>query len=348
MRRGIAGVLCGVVLAGLLVEGAWAAQPERTVDPGQQEQAMSSIQNFFDVPEDAYYAAAAYWAVGRGMVSGTGERLFEPDTLCTNAQVVTMLWRGMGSPEPVGASPFSDVPAGTYYEKAAVWAYEAGLVSGTEFYGEQPCSRGAIVTMLWKLAGQPAAQSQAGGEWNLRLVNAWNAVPQDLAVELAPVEGCLYSVDARCADALNQMLADCWAAGYSPLVCSGYRTQQTQERLFSQAVEKWIARGMSRSDAERTAARSTAVPGTSEHQLGLAADIIDIHYPKLNEVQASRPTQKWLMEHCWEYGFILRYPPDKGEKTGIIYEPWHYRYVGREYAQAIRQSGLCLEEFLQK
>lgn len=347
MRRGIAGGLSGVMLAGMLTAGAWAAPAAKPAVSEQPTQAMSSIQNFYDVPEDAYYAAAAYWAVGQGMVSGAGERLFEPDALCTNAQVVTMLWRGMGSPEPVGANPFSDVPAGTYYEKAALWAYEAGLVSGTEFCGEQPCSRGSIVTMLWKLAGQPEAQGQAGADWNLLLVNAWNAVSQDFSVTLAPIQGCQYSIDARCADALNQMLTDCWAAGYSPLVCSGYRTQQTQEWLFSQAVDKWMARGLSRADAEQTAARSTAVPGTSEHQMGLAADIIDIHYPELNEKQASRPTQQWLMEHCWEYGFILRYPEDKSELTGIIYEPWHYRYVGVEAAQAIREQGLCLEEYLQ-
>ena len=89
-------------------------------------------------------------------------------------------------------------------------------------------------------------------------------------------------------------------------------------------------------------------PGTSEHQAGLAVDIVSVDYQILDEGQEDTPLQQWLMEHCWEYGFILRYPPDKGEKTGIIYEPWHYRYVGREYAQAIRQSGLCLEEFLQR
>ena len=67
----------------------------------------------------------------------------------------------------------------------------------------------------------------------------------------------------------------------------------------------------------------------------------------LDEAQASTPAQQWLMAHCWEYGFILRYPAEKQDITGIIYEPWHYRYVGRDHAQAIRQSGQCLEEFLQ-
>ena len=89
------------------------------------------------------------------------------------------------------------------------------------------------------------------------------------------------------------------------------------------------------------------MPGTSEHQLGLAVDLVDASYQVLDEAQASTPAQQWLMAHCWEYGFILRYPAEKQDITGIIYEPWHYRYVGRDHAQAIRQSGQCLEEFLQ-
>ena len=89
-----------------------------------------------------------------------------------------------------------------------------------------------------------------------------------------------------------------------------------------------------------------AVPGTSEHQLGLAVDLVDNHNWSLDESQASMPAQQWLIKHSWEYGFILRYPGDKGELTGIIYEPWHYRYVGKEAARVIHQQGLCLEEYL--
>ena len=332
MRRWTAGLLSGAVLCGLLTTGAAAEAA------------------FWDVPEDAYYAQAVSWAVERGMATGTGEGMFSPDAQCTTAQVVTMLWRGMGSPEPVGANPFSDVPAGCYYEKAAVWAYEAGLVSETQFGGEGLCSRGTIVTMLWKLAGKPAAQQgeQTETEWNLRLVNADHPLPQDFSIELAQIEGSEYSVDARCVDALNRMMAHCWWEGNRPVVCSAYRTQQTQERLFAQEVAKWLGFGLSQADAEREAAQETAVPGTSEHQAGLSVDIMDANYPKLNEHQASMPTQKWLMEHCWEYGFILRYPKDKSDLTGIIYEPWHYRYVGLEAAKVIHEQGLCLEEYLQQ
>ena len=159
-------------------------------------------------------------------------------------------------------------------------------------------------------------------DWRLMLVNPWNAIPQGYQPELVTVENG-YQVDQRCASALAAMLADCRAAGYSPAICSAYRTQEKQ------------------------AATEAAVPGTSEHQLGLAVDLVDASYQVLDEAQASTPAQQWLMAHCWEYGFILRYPAEKQDITGIIYEPWHYRYVGRDHAQAIRQSGQCLEEFLQ-
>ena len=108
-----------------------------------------------------------------------------------------------------------------------------------------------------------------------------------------------------------------------------------------------MAAGYDAEEADQKAATVVARPGTSEHELGLAVDIVDADYQQLDEGQASTPVQQWLMEHCWEYGFILRYPDGKSDLTGIIYEPWHYRYVGVETAQALRESGQCLEEYLQ-
>ena len=155
-------------------------------------------------------------------------------------------------------------------------------------------------------------------------------------------------MDARAAGPLLQMIDDCIAAGNDPLVVSGYRTMEKQELLFHNKILRLVEYdGVLWDDAPEIAARSVARPGTSEHQLGLAVDIIDYNYPYLNEEQETMPTQQWLMEHCWDYGFILRYPNDKSEITGIIYEPWHYRYVGVEYAQEIRELGLTLEEYLE-
>ena len=182
--------------------------------------------------------------------------------------------------------------------------------------------------------------------WNLLLVNPWNPLPEDYTISLTELKNGL-SVDSRCYPDLQDMMDACRAAGLSPVICSAYRTQEYQEKLFQNKVSRLMAQGYSETDATAEAGKSVAVPGTSEHQLGLALDIVDINNQHLDESQESTAVQKWLMEHCWEYGFILRYPNDKSEITGIIYEPWHYRYVGREDAEQIHSLGVCLEEYLE-
>ena len=182
-------------------------------------------------------------------------------------------------------------------------------------------------------------------DWRLTLVNPWTPLPEGFQPQLATVTGG-YQVDQRCAGPLEAMLAACQAAGHAPVLCSAYRTQEKQASLYQSLVTKRQAQGFSLAQAPESAATEVAAPGTSEHQLGLAVDIVDADYQLLNHAQEDTSVQQWLLEHCWDYGFILRYPADKGDVTGIIYEPWHYRYVGREHAQAIRATGLCLEEYL--
>ena len=106
-------------------------------------------------------------------------------------------------------------------------------------------------------------------------------------------------------------------------------------------------KGYTRASAAAAAARWVAPPGTSEHQLGLAVDIVAGSFQVLDSRQEKTAEQQWLMEHCWEYGFILRYPSDKSDITGIAYEPWHYRYVGEKAAREMTEQGLCLEEYLE-
>ena len=177
------------------------------------------------------------------------------------------------------------------------------------------------------------------------LVNPWNAIPDDYEVKLDKYNG--KQVAVECIDALKQMLADCKAAGYTAIVCSAYRTHDYQAQLYENQVKKQMANGLSREEAEVVAATISAFPGTSEHQLGLAVDLVDINYQLLNEQQENTAAQKWLMANSWRYGFNLRYPNGKTEYTGIIYEPWHYRYVGVELATELYESGLCLEEYLE-
>lgn len=182
-------------------------------------------------------------------------------------------------------------------------------------------------------------------DWRMVLVNPWNPVPDNFAPSLTILANGT-EVDRRCCQDLQEMLTDCERAGLEPSICSGYRTLENQQRLFDDKIRHLQEEGMSPEQARSEAATVVAIPGTSEHHLGLALDIVDAGYPFLTEEQEQTPTQKWLIENSWKYGFILRYPSGKSDITGIIYEPWHYRYVGREVAAEVYASGLCFEEYL--
>lgn len=194
----------------------------------------------------------------------------------------------------------------------------------------------------------PAEMPEAAVEedaWQLRLVSAAHPLPEDFEVpELTKLKGG-HAIDSRVYPALQQMMDDCRAAGLNPVICSSYRTHDKQEELFQKKVNTLRKQGYSQEEAETEAARWVARPGTSEHETGLAVDIVDKSYQLLDEKQEQTPVQQWLMAHCAEYGFILRYPVEKSDLTGIGYEPWHYRYVGTEAAKAITEQGLCLEEY---
>ena len=183
------------------------------------------------------------------------------------------------------------------------------------------------------------------------VVNPWNAVPGDYQPDLISLSTDIstsgISVDSSCYAPLLEMIADCNAVCPAVCVVSGYRSHAYQTNLHNRKVRFYLDQGYTQEDARESAAAVVAVPGTSEHQLGLAVDIIDTRLWDLTEEQAELPAQKWLMENSWKYGFILRYPKDKTGSTGIIYEPWHYRYVGKELAKEIFESGKTLEEYLQ-
>lgn len=189
--------------------------------------------------------------------------------------------------------------------------------------------------------------TQASSDWNLILVNPWNEVPDDYEISLTNLPNG-HSIDSRCYPALTEMMNACRGAGLQPLICSSYRSQEKQESLFQERIDELRAQGYSKKEARIKAATSVARPGTSEHQIGLAVDIVDQSHQTLDAMQEYTPVQQWLMENSWKYGFILRYPNDKSRLTGIIYEPWHYRYVGPEAAQEIYEQGICLEEYLEE
>jgi zinc D-Ala-D-Ala carboxypeptidase len=182
-------------------------------------------------------------------------------------------------------------------------------------------------------------------EWNMILVNPWNELPDNFDVERITLKNG-QSIDKRTYPDLQDMLEDARGEGLSPIICSSYRTREKQESLFINKIQACLSQGYSQKEAEIEAARWIAAPGTSEHQTGLAVDIVSRSYQHLDEEQENTPEQRWLMENSYKYGFILRYPKDKADFTGIAYEPWHYRYVGKEAAKTIFEKKICFEEYL--
>lgn len=181
----------------------------------------------------------------------------------------------------------------------------------------------------------PEEKDDAG--WNLVLVNNENAIPENCQPNLVEAPGG-EQVDERIYEPLMELLEAAKAGNWDqmPMVVSGYRTQKTQQKLFDDKVTKYQSEGHSRSEAEEMAKQWVAVPGYSEHQLGLAVDINGATYD----------LYFWLQENSWKYGFIFRYPGNKTELTGVAEEVWHYRYVGVEAATEMYEKGLCLEEYL--
>ncbi len=182
-------------------------------------------------------------------------------------------------------------------------------------------------------------------EWYLMLVNKWNPIDRNYEIDLIELNNG-HSIDRRAYPDLQDMMDDARAEGLHPILCSSYRSNQRQRDLFANQVDKYIAGGMTEEEAEIEAAKWVAIPGTSEHQTGLAVDIVALDYQLLDEGQADTPEQKWLRENSYKYGYILRYPSDKSDLTGINFETWHYRYVGKEAAKEIFEQGVCLEEYL--
>lgn len=208
---------------------------------------------------------------------------------------------------------------------------------------DSPVSQRIAGNML--AAGEETGKEEA---WKLTLVNKWNPMEDGCKPAVAEIENNYY-FDARAVGYLQEMLADGRREGLDFWICSAYRTIEKQTELFEDKVRRVTAEtGLTGEAAREKAGTEVAFPGTSEHNLGLAVDIVARDYQILDEKQARTEEAQWLKENCWKYGFILRYPTDKTEETGIIFEPWHYRYVGEKAAKEIMEQGICLEEYLDR
>ena len=181
--------------------------------------------------------------------------------------------------------------------------------------------------------------------WNTLMVNPWNYAPTGYEAELAPIND-EHSMEVEAAEAFAVMEQDMIAIGKGPKINSTYRSAERQKELFDERVAAYVNQeGLTEEKAREIVSRSVAIPGTSEHQLGLAVDISDATYVRLDASQMETPTQLWMIDNSWRYGFILRYPEGKRSITGIEYEPWHYRYVGIELSTELYELGLSMEEY---
>lgn len=181
--------------------------------------------------------------------------------------------------------------------------------------------------------------------WCLILTNAEYPVPEDYAVTLKDVPGTDQKIDERIYEPLMNMLEAMKAEGLSPVVCSGYRTLDKQEKLFNRKVSAYVKKGRSKEESYALARQTLSIPGSGEHCLGLAVDFYTRSYHQLERAFEKTPEGKWLREHAQDYGFTLRYDEGKEEITGIEYEPWHFRYVGIDVARYLKEHNLSLEEF---
>lgn len=177
--------------------------------------------------------------------------------------------------------------------------------------------------------------------WSLILVNKWNYIPDNYKVELTELKNG-ESVDKRIYPALQKMFDDARKDHVYPVAASGYRTAEKQQELMDEKIAAYESEGYSADEAKSKAEAWVAIPGTSEHQLGLSVDI---------NADGIRSTgddvYEWLHENSYKYGFIYRYPENKTDITGVINEPWHYRYVGTDAAAKIHELDICLEEYLE-
>jgi D-alanyl-D-alanine carboxypeptidase len=256
------------------------------------------------------------------------------------------------TPEPIATTMpdgFSPAPATA---SAAVSSSAAPSPSPSPSPTPRPSSPSAVIGQLVCIAGDSAnIRSTAGqpdidvpsGDWASILVNQSSLLPDGFSVEVADFSG--GQVDKRILSVCKAMFADAKKDGVTLKLVDAYRSHDLQKRLFEDKVSSYLAKGYSQEDAEAEAATITARPGTSEHQTGLALDIVTPSYTKRDKGFANTDAFQWLNANAQDYGFTLRYKKGKQDLTGVIYESWHWRFVGVNAARAMKQSGEVLEEY---
>lgn len=181
-------------------------------------------------------------------------------------------------------------------------------------------------------------------DWRLVLINKQHPIPDDYEFTLTTITGSM-KCDERILEDLLLMLQAAKNDNVNLIICSPYRTDASQVSIFERHVKAYMNKGLNYIDSFKLASQEATVPGYSEHQVGLSIDIYTASHMILDDAYGETEAGRWLAENCSDYGFILRYPKGKEYITSIGYEPWHFRYVGREAAKIIMSGGITLEEF---
>ena len=182
--------------------------------------------------------------------------------------------------------------------------------------------------------------------WELQMIRYEYPLGEDFAPEELTDVGDGQRMDSRVAPAIEELIADAKEAGYGVYVCSGYRDYDTQYSIYWNHIYEYRQQGKSEEEAHELTRLAVNYPGCSEHQSGLCVDILEYYGQDMEPYIGGSGLMLWLEKHCAEYGFVVRYPDGKTDITGVEYEPWHLRYVGKTAAEYITENGLCLEEFL--
>jgi len=254
---------------------------------------------------------------------------FAGQAVCTAGSFVNIRFKAGTDGRVVGKLPAGKTVSVIQYQSG--WAFVS--YNGTVGY----VSRDYLISRRSPKVSVPM------GDWARILVNPSHRLPEGFKASVASFAG--GQVDARILGICKAMFADAKKDGVTFKLVDAYRSHALQGRLYEEKVQSYIAKGYSRADAEKEAATITARPGTSEHETGLALDIVTPSYTARDKGFANTKAFKWLEMNAHNYGFTLRYKKDKVSLTGVIYEPWHWRFVGVEAATAMKQSGQCLEEY---
>jgi len=226
----------------------------------------------------------------------------------------------------VSAFHYADIK---HVEKSASTGSEVSQVSSAAAPSSQSLSSTA----------ESQAQEPNINDWQLTLVNYDNKMPDNFQHVI--VHEYNVDIDSRIVEPYRKMHDAAKKDGISLWISSGYRSPEKQQVLFEQEIQNYTKTGLEYVDAVAKAERSVARAGYSEHNTGLAIDLNGVL-----EDFGGTPASNWLVKHAAEYGFVLRYPVDKQDITKIKYEAWHYRYVGVEHAEKMKELNMCLEEYV--